>query len=75
MGSETSRRDGSMSIAGALGRLRAYLCGDRYMVGAYPPEWQGATPAEHPAPAIPGDAAAPAPDVIPLRPAVSGQAG
>ena len=30
--------------ASPLGRSLSFLRGDRYMVGAYPPEWHGETP-------------------------------
>ena len=75
MGSKTSRGEASLSFPGALRRLRAYLCGDRHMVGAYPPEWQARPPAEAPAPAVPVDASAAAPVVIPRRAASPAQVG
>ncbi len=75
MGSKTSRGEDSLSFPGALRRLRAYLCGDRHMVGAYPPEWQARPPAVAPEPAVSDDASATAPAVIPLRAASPAQVG
>jgi hypothetical protein len=33
------------TASSVLGKLVSALRGDKYMVGAYPPEWRGATPA------------------------------
>jgi hypothetical protein len=47
---------GQLSAKGSWGRFLSYLHGDRYMVGAYPPEWQGQTgPAADQANAAPGE--------------------
>jgi len=55
----TSQRSGD----GLWARFLSRLHGDRYMIGAYPPEWQGQTgPAAAPVAAAPGEADAPGPD-------------
>jgi hypothetical protein len=55
----TSQRSGD----GPWARFLSYLRGDRYLVGAYPPEWQGQTgPVAAPATAAPVEADAPRPD-------------
>lgn len=52
MRSKTVSGESHSSFAQAIARLRGVIHGDKYLVGAYPPEWD-----ERPVAAIPGDAA------------------
>jgi hypothetical protein len=65
----TSRTDHEPSGASlsAFGRLRSVVRGDKYMVGAYPPEWHERTPTTERPPVVSArEAAAVEPAAVPM---------